>query len=165
MAKKDKKSKAAEQKARVAAKQTKKAAQKEKKVKSKSRDESDAESVDLEFQLEEYAKQVMRIHFPAYDRCLPVYPGLCRWYCRVALQLNRFDRDRLQTESGNLVRLTTFFSKLNSSRSRNRPAIRPLLVPLLPLSAHPRAVRKSFCLVASIIMELLQPSSTIFLST
>ena len=59
MAKKDKKSKTAEQKARVAAKQTKKAAQKEKKVKSKGgKEDSDADDVDLESVLEEYAKQV-----------------------------------------------------------------------------------------------------------
>ena len=58
MAKKDKKSKAAEQKARVAAKQTKKAAQKEKKVKSKGANDSDAEDIDLVSVLEEYSKQV-----------------------------------------------------------------------------------------------------------
>ena len=60
MAKKDKKSKTAEQKARVAAKQTKKAAQKEKKTKSKGHegDDSDAEDVDLDAVLAEYAKQV-----------------------------------------------------------------------------------------------------------
>jgi len=58
MAKKDKKSKTAEQKARVAAKQNKKAAQKEKKVKSKGTDDSDAEDIDLESVLQEYAKKV-----------------------------------------------------------------------------------------------------------
>ena len=58
MAKKDKKSKTAEQKARVAAKQNKKAAQKEKKVKSKGAEDDDADDVDLESVLEEYAKQV-----------------------------------------------------------------------------------------------------------
>ncbi len=60
MAKKDKKSKTVEQKARVAAKQTKKAAQKEKKSKVKGRegDNSDAEDVDLDTVLAEYAKQV-----------------------------------------------------------------------------------------------------------
>ncbi|KAF6240097.1 hypothetical protein HO173_001707 [Letharia columbiana] len=57
MAKKDKKSKDAEKKARVAAKQSKKTAQKEKKVKPKGADDSDAEDVDLESLLEEYAKQ------------------------------------------------------------------------------------------------------------
>ncbi|KAK4695782.1 hypothetical protein P7C71_g2039, partial [Lecanoromycetidae sp. Uapishka_2] len=57
MAKKDKKSKTAEQKARVAAKQNKKAVQKEKKVKSKGGDDSDAEDVDLESVLEDYAKK------------------------------------------------------------------------------------------------------------
>lgn len=61
MAKKDKKSKDAEKKARVAAKQNKKTAQKEKKVKSKGADDSDAEDVDLESVLEEYAKQVGNI--------------------------------------------------------------------------------------------------------
>lgn len=58
MAKKDKRSKTVEQKARVAAKQNKKAAQKEKKGKSKGADDSDAEDVDLESVLEEYAKKV-----------------------------------------------------------------------------------------------------------
>ena len=58
MVKKDKKSKTAEQKARVAAKQGKKAAQKEKKVKSKGAEDSDAEDIDLESVLAEYAKQV-----------------------------------------------------------------------------------------------------------
>ena len=58
MVKKDKKTKDAEKKARVAAKQSKKNAQKEKKVKSKGADDSDAEEVDLESVLEEYAKQV-----------------------------------------------------------------------------------------------------------
>ena len=60
MVKKDKKSKTAEQKARVAAKQTKKAAQKEKKSKVKGRDgdDSEGEDVDLDAVLAEYAKQV-----------------------------------------------------------------------------------------------------------
>lgn len=60
MVKKDKKSKIAEQKARVAAKQTKKAAQKEKKskVKGGEGDDSDAENVDLDAVLAEFAKQV-----------------------------------------------------------------------------------------------------------
>ncbi|MCJ1395440.1 hypothetical protein MMC18_008326 [Xylographa bjoerkii] len=57
MVKKDKKSKTAEQKARVASKQSKKAAHKEKKGKSKGNDDSDADDVDLESVLEEYAKQ------------------------------------------------------------------------------------------------------------
>ena len=57
MGKKDKKSKSAEQKARVAAKQSKKAAQKEKKTKSKAAADSDAENEDLESVLEEYARQ------------------------------------------------------------------------------------------------------------
>ena len=60
MGKKDKKSKTIEQRARVAARQTKKAAQKENKVKLKGTDDSDAEDVDLESVLEEYAKQVGR---------------------------------------------------------------------------------------------------------
>ena len=58
MAKKDKKSRTTEQKARVASKQSKKAAQKEKKNKSKSADDSDADDIDLESVLQEYAKQV-----------------------------------------------------------------------------------------------------------
>ena len=58
MAKKGKKIKDAEKKARVTAKQTKKTAQKEQKAKSKGADDSDAEDIDLESVLEEYAKQV-----------------------------------------------------------------------------------------------------------
>lgn len=58
MAKKDKKSKTAEQKARVAAKQSKKSAQKEKKSKSRANEDSDMDDVDLESVLEEYARQV-----------------------------------------------------------------------------------------------------------
>ena len=60
---KDKKSKAAEKKARVAAKQNKKATQKEKKIKSKGTGDSDAEDVDLESVLAEYAEKV-RSHQP-----------------------------------------------------------------------------------------------------
>lgn len=55
---KDKKSKAAEKKARVAAKQNKKAAQKEQRVRSKGTEDSDAEDVDLESVLAEYAEKV-----------------------------------------------------------------------------------------------------------
>lgn len=58
MGQKDKKAKAAEQKARVAAKQNKKASKKEKKGKSKGVLDSDAEDEDLESVLEQYAKQV-----------------------------------------------------------------------------------------------------------
>ena len=65
MAKKDKKSKDAEKKARVAAKQSKKTAQKVKKVKSKGANDSEAEDVDLESVLEEYAKQVGHFHSKA----------------------------------------------------------------------------------------------------
>lgn len=60
---KDKKSKTAEKKARVAAKQSKKATQKEKKATSKGTDDSDAEDVDLESVLAEYAKKV---RYPRY---------------------------------------------------------------------------------------------------
>src|SRR5438876_12105364 len=58
---KDKKAKQAEKKARVAEKTHKKAAQKEKKGKTKGRrpdDDSDAEDIDLDAVLEEYARQV-----------------------------------------------------------------------------------------------------------
>lgn len=58
MGKKEKKSKTAEQKARVAAKQTKKADKKEKKVKLKGATDSDAEDEDLDSVLENYAKKV-----------------------------------------------------------------------------------------------------------
>jgi hypothetical protein len=55
---KDKKANQAEKKARVAERANKKAAQKEKKGKTKGRyDESDAEDVDLDAVLEEYARQ------------------------------------------------------------------------------------------------------------
>lgn len=47
MGKKEKKSKTAEQRARVAAKQSKKAVQKEKKPRSKGADDSDSDNVDL----------------------------------------------------------------------------------------------------------------------
>lgn len=69
MAKKDKKSKDADKKARVAAKQSKKTAQKAQKaqkVKSKGVDDSDAEEVDLDSVLEEYAKQVGNCPFKAF---------------------------------------------------------------------------------------------------
>ena len=49
MGKKDKKSKIAEQKARVAAKQSRRAEQKEKKFKAKGGDDSDAEDLDLQY--------------------------------------------------------------------------------------------------------------------
>ena len=58
MTKKDKKSKDAEKKARVAAKQSKKTAQKEKRVKTKRPDDSDAEHVDLDSVQQDYAKQL-----------------------------------------------------------------------------------------------------------
>lgn len=61
MGKKDKKSKTAEQKARVAAKQEKKATQKEKKGKTKGVTDSDAEDVDLEAIRAEYEQQVRRL--------------------------------------------------------------------------------------------------------
>ena len=63
MGKKEKRSKTAEQKARVAAKQSKKASQKEKKAKSKHADDSDAEDVNLESVLEEYARNVGQADF------------------------------------------------------------------------------------------------------
>ena len=74
MVKKDKKSKTAEQKARVAAKQNKKAAQKEKKGKSKGNDDSDADDVDLESVLEEYAKQQALFLKVTEVACVPPSP-------------------------------------------------------------------------------------------
>jgi hypothetical protein len=71
MAKKDKKSKTAEQKARVAAKQTKKAAKGEKKAKTKSGDESDAEDIDLDAVLAEYAEQQARFLKVTETPCEP----------------------------------------------------------------------------------------------
>lgn len=61
MVKKDKKSKTAEQKARVAAKQNKRATHKEKKLKSKGADDSDADDVDLDEVLAEYTRQVWMV--------------------------------------------------------------------------------------------------------
>lgn len=74
MAKKDKKSKTAEQKARVAAKQTKKAAQKEKKSKSKGGADSDAEDEDLETVLAEYAKNQAKFLKVTESVCEPPSP-------------------------------------------------------------------------------------------
>ena len=68
---KDKKAKQAEKKARVAEKTNKKAAQKEKKGKTKGRhagDESDAEDIDLDAVLEEYARQVSLLPY-SYIYC------------------------------------------------------------------------------------------------
>jgi len=71
MVKKGKKSKTAEQKARVAAKQSKKATQKEKKTKSKGKDDSDMEDdVNIELVLEEYAKQVC-VHGGVHEALYP----------------------------------------------------------------------------------------------
>jgi hypothetical protein len=58
MAKRDKKSKNADQKARAAAKLAKHSAQKEKKLKAKQNEDSDMEDVDIESVLEQYAKEV-----------------------------------------------------------------------------------------------------------
>ena len=56
---KDKKSKTAEKKARITAKQNKKTTQKEKKAKARGTDDSDAEDIDLESVLAEFAKKVV----------------------------------------------------------------------------------------------------------
>lgn len=58
MAKKDKKSKNVEKKARVAAKQTKKATQKERKERTREKDDSNDDDLDLETVLAEYEKNV-----------------------------------------------------------------------------------------------------------
>jgi hypothetical protein len=72
MAKKDKKSKTAEHKARVAAKQTKKATKGEKKAKTKGKeDDSDAEDVDLDAVLAEYAEQQARFLKVTETPCEP----------------------------------------------------------------------------------------------
>ncbi|KAL9101536.1 MAG: hypothetical protein Q9163_003212 [Psora crenata] len=57
MAKKDKKPKTAEQKARIAARQSKKVAQKDKKAKSRKEEDSDDDDVDLDCVLEDYMKK------------------------------------------------------------------------------------------------------------
>ena len=59
MGQKDKKNKAAEKKARVAAKQNSKAAKKEKKGRVKGSADSDGEDEDLESVLAQYAQQVI----------------------------------------------------------------------------------------------------------
>ncbi|KKZ64875.1 hypothetical protein EMCG_09252 [[Emmonsia] crescens] len=75
MGKKDKKSKTAEQKARVAAKQSKKAAQKEKKVKAKGQaDDSDAEDVDLDAVLAAYAEEQAKFLKVTEVSCRPPSP-------------------------------------------------------------------------------------------
>lgn len=72
MAKKDKKSKAAEKKARVALKESKKAAQKDKKVKAKGLDDSEGEDVDLESVLEEYARKVSSFYSSSLLLAAPI---------------------------------------------------------------------------------------------
>ncbi|KAA6413278.1 MAG: Kelch repeats protein [Lasallia pustulata] len=74
MGKKDKKSKTAEQKARVAARQNKKAAQKEKKVKSKGAVDSDAEDIDLDEVLAEYTRQQALFLKVTETSCKPPSP-------------------------------------------------------------------------------------------
>ncbi|EGE77779.1 kelch repeats protein [Blastomyces dermatitidis ATCC 18188] len=75
MAKKDKKSKSAEQKARIAAKQSKKAAQKEKKIKAKGQaDDSDAEDVDLDAVLAAYAEEQAKFLKVTEASCGPPSP-------------------------------------------------------------------------------------------
>ena len=97
MAKKDKKTKDADKKARVAAKQNKKAAQKDKKVKSKGADDSDAEEVDLESVLEEYAKQVGSSCFKAFcNRFMPLI--------KVASPIYQSHRDSLPTSISSIIR-------------------------------------------------------------
>ena len=96
MAKKDKKTKDADKKARVAAKQNKKAAQKDKKVKSKGADDSDAEEVDLESVLEEYAKQVGSFQFEtSYDCFEPLI--------NVASPIYQSHRDSLPTSISSFI--------------------------------------------------------------
>jgi len=76
MVKKDKKAKAAEKKARVAQKQDKKSAQKEKKSKTKGsrEDDSDAEDVDLDAVLAEYARQQEQFLKVTETPCEPPSP-------------------------------------------------------------------------------------------
>ncbi|KAL6714452.1 Kelch repeat-containing protein 3 [Lecanora helva] len=71
---KDKKAKTAEKKARVAAKQNKKAAQKDKKSKAKGTDDSDAEDVDLESVLADYAKKQEQFLKVTESSCEPPSP-------------------------------------------------------------------------------------------
>jgi hypothetical protein len=114
MPKKDNKTKAAEKKARVAAKASKKAAQKEKKAKSKGGDDSDADDVDLEAQLEEYARQVgFHISPPALTGPLSSAPNASTIALRVMLLV--------------FLALTMILSKHNISRSRKSSASRLLL--------------------------------------
>ena len=80
MGKKDKNPKAAEKKARKQGKQGKKAAQKEKKVKAKTAEDSDADDVDLDSVLEEYARQVgfglVPFHIPSPSRSRDLYNSI-----------------------------------------------------------------------------------------
>lgn len=92
MVKKDKKSKTAEQKARVAAKQNKKAAQKEKRVKSKGNEDSDAENIDLESVLEDFARQVI-------GSC----SSAAHSYCLVASEIPEGHRNTLRTAFSALI--------------------------------------------------------------
>ena len=103
MAKKDKKSKDAEKKARVAAKQSKKAAQKEKKVKSKGADDSEAEEVDLESVLEEYAKQVD--HSSSRARWIVSKPLIIS-----ASPIHKSHRDSLRTSISSIISNSHWFA-------------------------------------------------------
>ncbi|KAL9613385.1 MAG: hypothetical protein Q9167_002088 [Letrouitia subvulpina] len=74
MAKKDKKSKNIEKKARVAAKQTKKATQKERKERTRQKDDSDDEDLDLETVLAEYEKSQAQFLKVTETTCPPPSP-------------------------------------------------------------------------------------------
>ena len=161
MAKKDKRSKTAEQKGRAAAKQLRKTAQKEKKGKSKGRTGSDAEDVDLESVLEEYAKQVTKdCSFLMYNKNFVLFHlavGLADLVLKLFLHVWLFSPCRKSNLSGAYYSS----SKPSPSKLRNQPVIHLLVVPLLPSSVRPRAARRSLCLGANTMMEPLLPSSTI----
>ena len=160
MAKRDKRSKTAEQKGRAAAKQLKKTAQKEKKGKSKGGTDSDAEDVDLESVLEEYAKQVTKdCSFLMYKKNFVVV-HLAVGLADLVLQLFLHVGCSLLQEIQLFGRLL-FSSKPSSSKLRNQLVIHLLVVLLLPSSVCPRAARRYLCLGANTTMEPLLPSSMI----
>ena len=160
MAKKDKRSKTAEQKGRAAAKQPKKTAQKAKKGKSKGGTDSDAEDVDLESVLEEYAKQVRKdCSFLMYKKIFLVFHLAVRL---ADLVLKLFLHVCLFTcREFNFLGAYYSSSKPSSTKLRNQLVIHLLAVLLLPFLVRPRAARRYLCLGANTTMEPLLPSSMI----
>jgi hypothetical protein len=140
MVKKDTKAKAAEKKARTAAKQDKKAKQKEKKVKTKGKeDDSDAEDVDLEAVLAEYAKQV------GLDLCEHRVLRAAVLVCLLDSLATNYTYRRVQATQTD----AHLYSKSSSSKSQRPPATRPSRAPLRRSSARPPTPTSSSSLVAN----------------